>query len=186
MAPTALYTLPKWHLRPGVTPSGRFYVRRSVHRRGTSHLRTTFMVGFLINRLLHAVAVLFGVVSVTFVLLHLAGDPLAGLIPPGASPEVERQIRSSYGLDRPWPEQYLDFMGRAMRGDFGDSWRQGRTAIGAVLERLPATLALTAVASALAVTIGCLLGVTAAARPGSFWDTVARLTALLGQAIPAF
>ena len=96
--------------------------------------------GLLINRLLHAVAVLFGVVSVTFALLHLAGDPLAGLIPPGAAPEVERQIRIAYGLDRPLPEQYLDFVGHAMRGDFGDSWRQGRPALGAVLERLPATL----------------------------------------------
>lgn len=144
------------------------------------------MVGFLLNRLLHAVAVLFGVVSVTFVLLHLAGDPLAGLIPPGAAPEVESQIRSVYGLDRPVPEQYLDFVGRAMHGDFGDSWRQGRPALVAVLERLPATLMLTAVASAMAVAIGCVLGVTAAARPGSLWDTVARSTALLGQAVPAF
>lgn len=144
------------------------------------------MVGFLLNRLLHAVAVLFGVVSVTFVLLHLAGDPLAGLIPPGAAPEVESQIRSVYGLDRPVPEQYLDFVGRAMHGDFGDSWRQGRPALVAVLERLPATLMLTAVASAMAVAIGCVLGVTAAARPGSSWDIVARSTALLGQAVPAF
>jgi peptide/nickel transport system permease protein len=144
------------------------------------------MAGYLVNRLLHAVAVLFGVVSVTFILLHLAGDPLAGLIPPGASPEVENQIRSVYGLDRPVPQQYVDFVGRAMRGDFGDSWRQGRPALGAVLERLPATLALTAVASALAVTIGGVLGVIAAARPGSTWDIGARLTALLGQAVPAF
>ena len=144
------------------------------------------MVGFLINRLLHAVAVLFGVVSVTFALLHLAGDPLAGLIPPGAAPEVESQIRIAYGLDRPLPEQYLDFVGRAMRGDFGDSWRQGRPALGAVLERLPATLWLTAVATALAVAVGSFLGVIAAARPGSPWDIVARSTALLGQAVPAF
>jgi peptide/nickel transport system permease protein len=144
------------------------------------------MVGFLINRLLHAVAVLFGVVSVTFVLLHLAGDPLAGLIPPGATPEVESQIRAAHGLDRPLPEQYLDFVGRAMRGDFGDSWRQGRSALGAVLERLPATLWLTAAATILAVAVGFFLGVMSAARPGSPWDIVARTTALLGQAVPAF
>ena len=144
------------------------------------------MVGFLINRLLHAVAVLFGVVSVTFVLLHLAGDPLAGLIPPGAGPEVENQIRSAYGLDRPLPEQYFYFVGRAMRGDFGDSWRQGRPALYAVLERLPATLTLTAMATALAVCIGCFFGVISAARPGSLWDIGARFTALMGQAVPAF
>jgi peptide/nickel transport system permease protein len=144
------------------------------------------MVGFFINRLLHALAVIFGVVSVTFALLHLAGDPLAGLIPPGAAPEVESQIRTAYGLDRPLPEQYLDFVGRAMRGDFGDSWRQGRPALEAVLERLPATLWLTAVATTLAVAVGTFLGVSAASRPGSAWDIAARSTALLGQAIPAF
>jgi peptide/nickel transport system permease protein len=144
------------------------------------------MVGFLVNRLLHAVAVLFGVVSVTFALLHLAGDPLAGLMPPGAAPEVESQIRAAYGLDRPLSEQYLDFVGRAMRGDFGDSWRQGRPALEAVLERLPATLWLTALATILAVVVGTFLGVNAAARPGSAWDIVARSTALLGQAVPAF
>jgi peptide/nickel transport system permease protein len=144
------------------------------------------MVGFLVNRLLHAVAVLFGVVSVTFALLHLAGDPLAGLMPPGAAPEVESQIRAAYGLDRPLSEQYLDFVGRAMRGDFGDSWRQGRPALEAVLERLPATLWLTALATILAVVVGTFLGVSAAARPGSAWDIVARSTALLGQAVPAF
>jgi peptide/nickel transport system permease protein len=144
------------------------------------------MVGFLVIRLLHAVAVLFGVVSVTFALLHLAGDPLAGLIPPGATPEVESQLRTLYGLDRPLTEQYLHFVGRAMRGDFGDSWRQGRPALGAVLERLPATLWLTAMATTLAVAVGFVLGVSAAARPGSWWDVVARSTALLGQAVPAF
>src|SRR5215203_7024651 len=186
MAPTVRYALPKCQLRSGATPSGRFCVRRFARRRGTSHLRTSSMVGLLINRLLHAVAVLFGVVSVTFALLHLARDPLAGLIPPGAAPEVERQIRIAYGLDRPLPEQYLDFVGHAMRGDFGDSWRQGRPALGAVLERLPATLWLTAVATVMAVAVGSFLGVISAARPGSPWDIVARSTALLGQAVPAF
>jgi peptide/nickel transport system permease protein len=132
------------------------------------------------------VAVLFGVVSVTFALMHLAGDPLAGLIPPGASPEIEAQIRQSYGLHRPIPEQYLDFIGKAMRGDFGDSWRQDRPALLAVAQRLPATVALAIVAIALAVAAGCLFGILAAARPGGFWDALARVTALLGQAIPAF
>jgi peptide/nickel transport system permease protein len=144
------------------------------------------MIGYLITRALHSLAVLFGVVSVTFVLLHVAGDPLAGLMPPGASPETAAQIRHAYGLDRPLPAQYLDFVARAMVGDFGDSWRQGRSALEAVLERLPATLALVGIATALAVGIGSILAIGAASRPGSLWDFVARLTALLGQAIPAF
>lgn len=144
------------------------------------------MIGFVVNRLLFAVAVLFGVASMAFVLMHLAGDPLAGLIPPGAPPEVEEQIRRSHGLDRPLLEQYVEFVGRAMRGDFGESWRQGRPALTAVLERLPATVALAGMATALAVLIGGFLGVIAASRPGSVWDAGARLAALLGQAVPAF
>jgi peptide/nickel transport system permease protein len=140
----------------------------------------------VIGRLVSAVAVLFGVVSVTFALLHFAGDPLAGLIPPGAVPDVEAGIRHAYGLDRPVVEQYVDFLPRAMRGDFGESWRQRRPALTAVLERLPATLAVTAVAIALALTIGGLLGLASAVSPGSGWTVAAVATSLLGQAIPAF
>lgn len=144
------------------------------------------MASFFLNRLLHAVAVLFGVVSVTFLLLHLGGDPLAGLVPPGASPEVEAQLRQAYGLDRPLPEQYLTFAGRAMVGDFGESWRQGRPALTAVLERLPATVVLTLAATAISTLVGCTLGVVAAAHEGSAWDWLARMVAMLGQAVPAF
>jgi peptide/nickel transport system permease protein len=144
------------------------------------------MAGYLFNRIIHAVAVLFGVVSVSFVLMHVAGDPLAGLMPPGASPEVEAQIRESYGLNRPLPVQYLDYLAGALRGDFGDSWRQNRPALSVVAERLPATLALAIVATTLAVLLGGASGVVAGAHPGSWWDALARVSALLGQAVPAF
>ena len=97
------------------------------------------MVGFLLNRLLHAVAVLFGVVSVTFVLLHLAGDPLAGLMPPGATPEVEARFGTPTGSTGRCRCSTSISSAGAMRGDFGESWRQGRPALAAVLERLPAT-----------------------------------------------
>lgn len=144
------------------------------------------MAYFILNRILHAAAVLFGVVSLTFLLLHLGGDPLAGLVPPGASPEVEAQLRHAYGLDRPLPEQYATFVGRAMVGDFGESWRQGRPALTAALERLPATIELTVAATVLSTAVGCTLGVLAAAHEGSAWDWLARTAAILGQAIPAF
>jgi peptide/nickel transport system permease protein len=144
------------------------------------------MASLILNRILHAVAVLFGVVSLTFLLLHLGGDPLAGLVPPGSSPEVEAQLRHAYGLDRPLPEQYLTFVGRAMVGDFGESWRQGRPALSAVLERLPATVVLTLTATSLSTAVGCALGVLAASHEGSAWDWFARTVAIMGQAIPAF
>jgi peptide/nickel transport system permease protein len=169
-----------------VQTSGRFHVRWLGEHRIVRTATDMSMVVFLFNRLLHAVAVVFGVVSLTFILLHLAGDPLAGLMPPGATPEVEAQIRHAYGLDRPILTQYVEFVTAGLHGDFGDSWRQGRPALGVVLERLPFTLMLAALAIGLAMVVGTVLGVLAAARPGSPWDGLARSTALLGQAIPAF
>jgi ABC-type dipeptide/oligopeptide/nickel transport system permease component len=165
---------------PGIFVSGGIGIG------GQALAQASDMVAFLLNRLVHGVAVLAGVVTVTFVLMHLTGDPLAGLMPPGASPEVQAQIRDAYGLNQPLPRQYLDFAGRALFGDFGDSWRQGRPALQVVAERLPATVALVGLATAISALVGFLLGVLAAAWPGSPWDAVARLIALLGQAIPAF
>jgi peptide/nickel transport system permease protein len=144
------------------------------------------MIAFLIGRLINAVTVLLGVVTVTFGLLHFPGDPLAGLIPPGAPPDVEAEIRRAYGLDRPLVDQYVAFVPRALRGDFGESWRQRRPALTAVLERLPATAAVTGLAIAVAVTVGGVLGSAAAALPRSGWSALASATSLLGQAIPAF
>ena len=144
------------------------------------------MVRFLAGRLVYAAAVLLGVTSLVFGLIHLSGDPLAGLVPPGSSPEQVAALRQGYGLDRPLPEQYTRFVSRAVRGDFGQSWRQRRPALAAVLDRLPATLALTGAAITLAVLAGGALGIAAGTKPGGLADAVASGAALLGQAVPGF
>ncbi len=144
------------------------------------------MVRFLVERFAYAAAVLLGVTSLTFGLLHLSGDPLAALVPPGSSPEQQAELRRGFGLDRPLPEQYARFLGRAVRGDFGLSWRQRRPAMSAVLERLPATLALAGVAVALAVLVGGGLGLLAGTRPGGLLDAGVRAVVLAGQALPGF
>lgn len=144
------------------------------------------MVHFLAGRLVSAVAVLLGVTSLVFGLVHLSGDPLAALVPPGSSPEQQAALRRGFGLDRPLPEQYARFVTRAAGGDFGTSWRQRRPALGAVLERLPATLALTGAAVALAVVGGGGLGIAAGMRPGSLLDAGVRTLVVLGQAVPGF
>jgi peptide/nickel transport system permease protein len=144
------------------------------------------MLRWLARRALSTFAALFGAVTVIFVLINLAGDPIAGLVPPGSSPEDVARARAAYGLDRPLPVQYLDFLGRATRLDFGESWRQGRPAVDAVLERLPATLLLVGAATALAAIAGCALGAMAAARPGGAWNRLAAMVALAGQAMPSF
>ena len=144
------------------------------------------MLRFRAGRLVYALAVLLGVTSLVFGLIHLSGDPLAGLVPPGSSPEQTAALRRGYGLDRPLAEQYARFLARAARGDFGESWRQRRPALPAVLDRLPATLVLTAVAIGLAVLVGGGLGIAGGMRPGGVADALATGAALLGQALPGF
>ena len=137
------------------------------------------MVRWLIARVALAASTLLGVATVVFVLLRLVGDPLAGLVPPGSAPEDAAALRQAYGLDRPLPEQYVAFVADAARGDFGESWRQGRPA-------LAATLALVGLATVLAVGGGLVLGVVAGANAGGWLDAGTRLVALGGQAVPAF
>ena len=144
------------------------------------------MVRFLAGRVAYAGAVLVAVTSLVFGLIHLSGDPLAGLLPPGSSPEQQAVARHRFGLDRPLAEQYLLFVGRAVRGDFGESWRQQRPAMDAVIERLPATLALTGAAVGLALLVGGALGIATGTRPGGVVDLLASGVAVLGQAVPGF
>jgi peptide/nickel transport system permease protein len=141
---------------------------------------------FLARRIAYAIAVLLGVTLLVFSLVHLSGDPLAGLLPPGSSPEQVAAIRAQLGLDRSLPEQYVSFLIRAAGGDFGESWREGRPAFDAVVERLPRTLLLTGSALLVASTLALGLSLGAAARPGGVLDVVARLVAALGQAVPGF
>ncbi len=144
------------------------------------------MARFLAGRLLSTIAVLLGVTTLTFGLLHLSGDPLAGLVPPGAPPEQLAATRQRLGLDRPIPVQYARFVTRAARGDLGQSWSQRRPALTAVLDRLPATLVLAVSAIALAVLVGVPLGIAAGVRPRGIVDAMATGLALLGQAVPGF
>ncbi len=144
------------------------------------------MARTLLERIAYSLAVVIAVVSLTFALIHLSGDPVAGLVPPGAPPETIARIRERFGLDRPMAVQYALYLRHAATGDFGESWRAQRPAMDLVLERLPATLQLAGLALLLALAIGVPLGAVAGSRTGSWLDVVASGVALAGQAIPAF
>src|SRR5690606_5689005 len=126
------------------------------------------------------------VAAIVFALLHLSGDPINALAPPGSAPEDIERLREKYGLDEPLPAQFAIFLGNAVQGDFGDSWRSGRPALDVVLERLPKTLALAGSALALALAVAIPLGVIAGMRPGSKIDLLTSVIAVGGQAIPGF
>lgn len=130
--------------------------------------------------------VVLGVATAVFAILHLSGDPLAALLPPGSSPEQEAALRAHYGLDQSLPAQYARFVSSALRGDFGDSWRTRQPALGMVLERLPSTLELAGIALAFTLAIGITVGVTAAGHRGGWVDFAALAGSAAGQSIPSF
>lgn len=144
------------------------------------------MIRYLLLRLLQSMLVVVGVLTLVFLLLNLTGDPVALLVPVGASASDIAQLRRSLGLDQPLYARYALFMLYAARGDFGESVRYGQPALGLVLERLPATAALAGLALAILVLVGFPLGILAASRRDSAVDTSASAVALVGQSLPSF
>ncbi len=144
------------------------------------------MLEFVTRRLLHTALVTLGVVTLAFVALRLSGDPAATMLPGDASVDELRDLRHALGLDRPLHVQYVAFLGSAVRGDFGDSFRHQQPAFGLVLERLPATLELAFAALLLAVAVALPLGIVAAIYRGRAVDMLAMGFAVVGQATPYF
>jgi peptide/nickel transport system permease protein len=141
---------------------------------------------YLLRRSLHGVVVLFGVSVIVFLLMHLGGDPVAVLLPLDAPPEQVAAFRHEMGFDRPLPVQYVYFLSRAVRGDFGYSYHYRTDAMSIVLRRLPATLNLTAAAMLATLLVSIPVGILAALRKGSWVDMLVRVLVLLGQAVPGF
>lgn len=142
---------------------------------------------FLLIRFLQALLALWIITILVFALSHLTGSPIDALLPDDASPEQIENLIRHWGLDRPYHEQYLAFIGNALQGDFGESlkWR-GQSALGVVLERLPATLQLGGLAVLISIVVAIPLGVVAAVKKGTTLDASANVIALLGQSLPTF
>ena len=145
------------------------------------------MQRYIVRRLLQAVITLFFVSVIVFILGRLTGDPVALLLTEYSTLEDKELLTKQLGLDKPLPEQYAIFVGNALRGDLGRSIRGERApAVELILERLPATVKLAAIAVLVSFLIGLPLGVITAVKKGSFLDTILRTLALLGQAAPVF
>lgn len=144
------------------------------------------MLRYLVRRAVLSVAVLFGLSLLVFAMVNLSGDPVRLLLPPDASAEQVERFRVSLGLDRPLPVRYLRFLSQAVRLDFGESIQLGDPALALVLARLPETLTLAGLAVLVAVAVGVPLGVAAAVRRNTVWDTLITSFALIGQSTPVF
>lgn len=144
------------------------------------------MRSYVVGRLVQAVVALIGVTCVAFVLVSLSGDPAFILLTPEAGEEQRAAFRRIYGLDQPFPVQYVRYVSHVARGDFGTSFAFGRPAILVVLERVPATLTLTVTAVALGVIVGIPAGVVAAVTVNAPLDRLVMAMVLLGQSVPTF
>ncbi len=141
---------------------------------------------YIARRAIHGAIVLIGVSIIVFSLMHLAGDPVAVLLPLDTPQEQIEAFRHEMGFDRSLPRQYLSFMSRAVRGDFGYSYHYRTDAMGIVLQRMPATLTLTFGALFAALIVAIPAGILAALRQGRISDVLIRMLVLLGQAVPGF
>ena len=142
---------------------------------------------YLAKRLLQSLATLFVVSFLAFFMSRISGSPVDALLPVDAGQEEADILIAEWGLDRPLPVQYLTFLGNALQGDLGEAlkWR-GQSALGLVLERLPATMTLAGAAILLGLVIAVPLGVISAVKKGTWIDRVAKVIALLGQSLPEF
>ncbi len=142
---------------------------------------------YVVKRLGFAVLMLLGVSLILFTLMRLApGGPEAVLIGGEFSQEVADRIRTRLGLDRPLAVQYGSWAWAAVRGDLGRSFKTGDDVATLILDRLGPTLQLTAGALAFALVVAVPLGVLAAVRRDTIWDTVGSAVSLFGVSFPSF
>jgi peptide/nickel transport system permease protein len=142
---------------------------------------------FIVRRLLQLIPILLGLSVLLFAWLRaLPGGPAQAALGERATPEAIARYNELFGLDEPLIVQYLRFLGRAIRLDFGTSARTGRTVTTEFLERFPGTVELTVCAMIFAIGLGIPLGYLAARKHGSWLDSTSVIGSLIGVAIPVF
>lgn len=142
----------------------------------------------MVNRLLMAVPVLFGVATIAFALMYLLpGDPASAMLAKsGASAEQIAELREDMGLDSPFHVQYLRYLGNVLQGDLGRSIVSQEPVLNLLLSRLPTTLELVFAALIVAVPVGTLFGVVAAVRKDRWIDRALVAFSSIGVSVPAF
>ena len=144
------------------------------------------MLSFTLGKLIRALTVLLGVSFLTFIIGHSSGDPVRLIARGDATEEQRAQLRHSLGLDRPVLEQYRIYVGNALHGDLGVSYRQHVDVSRLIALRLPNSLELAGAAFVLAMGIGCALGVLCVIYRDSVLDNVIAGLSVLAQVVPGF
>jgi peptide/nickel transport system permease protein len=144
------------------------------------------MWSYILRRLLQSIIVVLGVTVITFIALHMGGDPTYLYVSERASAEEIAETRAKLGFDKPLHIQYLNFLGGLLRGDLGNSLTYRTSALQVVLERFPATMELTIFAMLIAVVVALPFGIVSALNRGTGVDGGIMTVAMFGQSIPSF
>ncbi|MFC6646474.1 ABC transporter permease [Granulicella cerasi] len=144
------------------------------------------MIGFVARRLWQSLLVIFGVTLVTFLSMHMGGDPTYLYVNEHASDAEIAATRAALGFDKPLPVQYLRYANGLLHGDMGTSLTYRTPAVDVVLHHFPATLELALFALIVALIFAVPLGILAAMKRGTPLDGGIMLVAMFGQSIPSF
>jgi peptide/nickel transport system permease protein len=141
---------------------------------------------FIMRRLLQSVVLVLAMSLLVFLGVFAIGDPINTLVPPDASQEERQVVVVHFGLDKPLYEQYGRFLGNAVRGDLGRSFKFNESALGLIKQRIPATLELAFTALFLTILVGIPLGLYAGFRPNAIPSKLIMGFSAFGFSVPAF
>lgn len=144
------------------------------------------MLTQLVQRLVQSVFVLIAVSLISFVLFQFAGDPVSNMVSQEATLAEREALRAELGLADPVLVQFVRFLGNAVQGDFGLSYRLQEPVVTLILQRLPATIELAVASSIIALFMGTILGVIAAIKPKSWISAAIMSLSTLGISLPTF
>ena len=144
------------------------------------------MGAFLVRRFFQSIIVILGVIVITFLISRVAGDPVTLLLPPEATAEQRAYLTKDLGLDQPLYIQLVTYVSKVVRGDFGVSFRHNEPAMKLLIERIPASLYLSLVATLISICVALHLGIISAIKRGTIFDRIGMTLALFGQSAPAF
>jgi len=144
------------------------------------------MRAYVLSCLAQTALVVFLSLTAVFAMVRLSGDPVLLFMPMDIQAKDVNEFRQRLGFNDPLPVQYARFVGGATRGDFGESLRYRRDALGLVLERLPATFLLAATSLLLTTCVAVPLGILSAVRRNTLLDHASTVATVLGQATPGF
>jgi peptide/nickel transport system permease protein len=144
------------------------------------------MIVFLIKRLINAAMVMLVVALMAFMIFRFVGDPIQLMVNEQTTQAEKDALRDSLGLNDPFFEQFARFVGHAVQGDFGISYRNQQEVMSLIAERFPATIELVLMATIISLVVGVPLGVLTAIRRGSWYSEGLQFLSIIGVSLPSF